>query len=160
MKYAIAILIAVIVSMVVFWPTPKIVDNTDYLRIERLKDSIQTLNSQDTNLRFASDSLIVIKDTLFVTLREVQEIHDTIRIIEVQDSIINVQHEEIITLNTRLDIKDLIIQQNDSLTVQIVSDKDLYIEDLQKALKKEKRKRIITTIIAGAVIVAGGIAAI
>lgn len=157
MKYLLGILVIIVVLLLTFGNGKTVVDNTDYSYVKVLEDSISNLNIKGDSLKAKSDSIELITDTMYITLNRVKEIHDTVRIIEVQDSIIVNQREEITTLKTRINIKDLIIEQSEQKYDRIIKDKDSEILTLEKAIEIEKRKRVIT-IITGGLLVIGVIA--
>ena len=147
-KYIVIGLIAVIVYLLIA-PSKVIKPIYDNSENKQLRDSIEVLNTNLSKLDTLADSIAEITDTLYIELTKVKLIHDTVRIIEVQESIITVQKEEIITLRQKSDVKDLIIIQNDNLNLNLLKSKDREIEDLKKMVKKEKRERILTIIGAG-----------
>tara|TARA_R110000851_G_scaffold43560_1_gene107654 strand:+ start:10626 stop:11120 length:495 start_codon:yes stop_codon:yes gene_type:complete len=158
--YIAIILIGIILLLLFRGPNKLETFKVDHTYENILKDSIASLNSSNINLVAKADSISRTTDTLYITLQKVKEIHDTIRIIEVQDSIIITQREEVITLRTKSDIKDLLITHKDELLIEVVTQKDAEIIYLTKQVRAEKRKKVVTMIVAGVVVVLTVIASI
>tara|TARA_R110000850_G_scaffold3473_6_gene16795 strand:+ start:752 stop:1246 length:495 start_codon:yes stop_codon:yes gene_type:complete len=158
--YIAIILIGIILLLLFRGPNKLETFKVDHTYENILKDSIASLNSSNINLVAKADSISRTTDTLYITLQKVKEIHDTIRIIEVQDSIIITQREEVITLRTKSDIKDLLITHKDELLIEVVTQKDAEIIYLTKQVRAEKRKKVVTMIVAGVVVALTVIASI
>ena len=117
---------------------------TDHV-IERLETITDTLKVDVIKYK---QKVKIVRDTVVVTkiqLQEAKEQKDTLKIIEIQDTLISQLELEIEFLDTLVTKCDSIISNQNV----IIENKDTLIKQQQKEVKKSKRKAIFASIGVG-----------
>ena len=140
-------IILVLLLLVVFFAynkRPKHYRQTDHV-IERLERVTDTLKVDVIKYK---QKVKVVRDTVIVTkiqLQEAKEQKDTLKIIQIQDTLIGQLETEITFLDTLVTKCDSIISNQNV----IIENKDTLIKQQQKEVKKSRRKAIFASIGVG-----------
>jgi len=129
-------------------PIPDIVnvpkENTVVNNITQKQKEIHTIEKQVVTKQANEESLDVLKREIFAELAKYRKTEDYPRIIRIQDSVINIQEQQIDTLRGIITLKDT------QLTAQryIIDSKDTLISISKADAKKYKKQRNILALIA------------
>ena len=141
-------IILVLLLLVVFFAynkRPKHYHNQTKHVIERLERVTDTLKVDVIKYK---QKVKVVRDTVVITkiqLQEAKEQKDTLKIIQIQDTLIGQLETEITFLDTLVTKCDSIISNQNV----IIENKDTLIKQQQKEVKKSRRKAIFASIGVG-----------
>lgn len=140
-------IILVLLLLVVFFAynkRPKHYRQTDHV-IERLETITDTLKVDVIKYK---QKVKIVRDTVVITkikLQEAKDQKDTLKIIQIQDTLIGQLETEITFLDTLVSTCDSIISNQNV----IIENKDTLIKQQQKEVRKSRRKVIFASIGVG-----------